>query len=159
MAHRPKPPPGQKPPLVWTGRDPRRLALLFLGLLALSAALFSLADGGLSWLSSPRLPLGLTALSALAALLAWVRAPSMAAGPDWLRYGPLWVKTSRLRRLRLASGARPVLFLEDTAGRTLELDVTRLAAHHALNDLLLSTLRRTAAGLDLDPRTREFLNG
>jgi len=145
--------------LAWTGRAPRRLALLFLGLLALSAALFGLADGGFSWLSDPRLCLGLTVLSALAALLVWMRTPSIAAGPDWLRYGPLWVKTSRLRHLRLASDARPRLSLEDSAGRTLELDVTLLSAHPELNALLLSTLRRTAADLDLDPRTREFLDG
>ena len=37
------------------------------------------------------------------------RTPYIAAGPDWFRSGPSWVKTSRLRRVRLASGARPVL--------------------------------------------------
>lgn len=159
MARRPKPPPGQSAPLAWTGRGPRRLVSVFLGLLLLSVALFSVADGGFSWASEPLLWLAPAVLSALAALLVWTRTPSIAAGPDWFRYGPAWVKTSRLRHVRLASGPRPALLLEDSAGRDLELDVARLAAYHELNDLLLSTLRRTTADLDLDPRTRDFLGG
>lgn len=157
MARRPQPPPGQSTPLAWTGRDPRRLLSVFLGLVLLSAALFSLADGGLSWAAQPLLWLVPAGLSALAALVVWARTPSISAGADWFRWGSSWVKTSRLRHVRLHAGSRPVLLLEDSAGRDLELDVTRLAAHRELNSLLLTALHRDAAELDLDFRTRDFL--
>lgn len=157
MARRPKPPPGQSPPLLWTARSPRTFLGAFLGLLLLSAVLFTLAEGGLSWAADPLIWLAPVVLSALFALLVWARGPAMAAGADWLRYGPSWVKTSRLRHVRLGSGSRPTLFLEDSAGRDLALDVTRLSAHRELNVLVLTALRRACADLDLDSRTREFL--
>ncbi|WP_106397676.1 hypothetical protein [Actinocorallia populi] len=157
MARRPQPPPGQTAPLAWTGRDPRRLLSVFLGLMLLSAALFSLADGGLAWTAEPLLWLIPAVLSALAALVVWARMPSMSAGADWFRCGASWVKTSRLAHVRLHAGSRPALFLEDGAGRDLELDVTGLSAHPELNALLLASLRRAAADLDLDSRTRDFL--
>ncbi|MEO3786529.1 hypothetical protein ABGB12_24655 [Actinocorallia sp. B10E7] len=160
MARRPQPPPGQTSPLAWTSRDPRGFLAAFLGSLLLSAALFSLADGGLSWAAEPLLWTVPVVLSALFALFVWARTPSIAAGADWFRYGASWVKTGGLRHVRLNTASRrPTLFLEDGAGRDLELDVTRLAAHREVHDLLLSTLRRTTAGLDLDSRTREFLRG
>ncbi len=158
MTRRPQPPPGQTSPLAWTARDPRGLLVAFLGSLLLAAALFSLADGGFSWVAEPLLWTAPAVLSALFALFVWARTPVMATGSDWFRHGVSWVRTDRLRHVRLNTASRrPVLLLEDSAGRDLELDVTRLAAHRDLNDLLLATLRRTTADLDLDPRTREFL--
>ncbi|GAB2849301.1 hypothetical protein GCM10022221_55900 [Actinocorallia aurea] len=158
MSRRPKPPPGQGPAVVWTGRGPRAYGTAFAGAVALAAVLLTLSTGDLAWVANPLVWCAVVVLAGVVALIAWSRKATMSAGNEWFRSGSSWVRVSKLTRVKFAPSPRPTLHLEDTAGRDLTVDLLALSAHPDLSAHLATTLRAAAPDLSLDPQTAEYLN-